>query len=333
MTAALPAGLTVRSAELADAEEIAAQMGAYTSALLGFPQHSPENVADYLRDPAMDLATGSWLVHDGDKLVGSATAVRIADRRQVDVDVFAADPAIAAWLFDTATEGAIDRARADGLPDVRLHFGQLQQDETAARLATAHGFTVTTSIQLMRIEHPTASRPAAARPTPERDSGIELPEPPAGVTLRVGAFDEATKRAAHAVIAGAFDTQPGSAPRPYDDWVASRESRSTFDWSQLAVAELDGEPVGVRECSDTFLSSDNCNYIGRLGVLPQARGRGLAKFLLRDQFARDAAAGLTGTMLHVDSSNPTPAVGLYLGVGMRPTVITAIWEKSIPLAD
>jgi GNAT superfamily N-acetyltransferase len=316
MTAALPAGLTVRSAEPTDAEAIAAQMGAYTSALLGFPKHSLENVADYLRDPAMDLANGSWLVHDGHKLVGSATAVLQRDREQVDLDVFAADPAVAEWLFGTAEAGGIAQARAHGLGGVRMHFGQLQQDAAAGRMADARGYAVTTTIQLMRIDHATA---------------MPAPEPPAGVTLRVGAFDEATKRAAHGVIAAAFDTQPGAAPRPYADWVASRESRSTFDWSQLTVAELDGEPVGVRECSDNFRSSDNCNYIGRLGVLERARGRGLAKFLLRDQFARDAAAGLTGTMLHVDSSNPTPAVGLYLGVGMRPTVITDIWEKHVPL--
>ncbi|WP_432949952.1 GNAT family N-acetyltransferase [Kribbella sp. CA-253562] len=314
----LPAGLTVRPAELADAEAIAAQMGAYTSALLGFPKHSLENVADYLRDPAMDLAHGSWLVHDGDKLVGSATAVLQRDRAQVDLDVFAADPAVAEWLFDAAIDGANTQAGAHALAGVQLHFGQLEQDRAAGRMAAARGFAVKTSIQLMRIDHTTATPP---------------PEPPAGVKLRVGAFDEATKRAAHAVIAGAFDTQPGAAPRPYDDWVASRESRSAFDWSQLTVAELNGEPVGVRECSDNFRSSDNCNYIGRLGVLPQARGRGLAKFLLRDQFARDAAAGLTGTMLHVDSSNPTPAVGLYLGVGMRPTVVTDIWEKHVPLGN
>jgi mycothiol synthase len=316
MTAALPAGLTVRPARLTDAGAIAAQMAAYTTPLLGFPKHSYENVADYLRDPAIDLARGSWLVHDGDELVGSATAVLTGARPQVDLDVFAADPAVAAWLLATASARAVEMARTAGLPDVLLHAGQLQQDAAAGQLLAENGFARSTSIHLMRIDHtgPTTS-----------------PEPPTGVKLRVGAFDEATKRAAHAVIAESFATQPGAIPRPYDEWVASRESRSVFDWSQLTVAELDGEAVGVRECNGHFLSSDNCNYIGRLGVLESARGRGLAKFLLRDQFARDAAAGLTGTMLHVDNSNPTPAVGLYLAVGMRPTVITDIWEQKIHL--
>ncbi|GAB3820684.1 GNAT family N-acetyltransferase [Kribbella italica] len=316
MTAALPAGLTVQPAELADAAAITAQMAAYTTPMLGFPKHSYENVADYLRDPAIELASGSWLVHDGDELVGSATAVLTGARPQVDLDVFAADPAVAAWLFATASARAVDLARTAGLPEVKLHFGQLEQDATTGRMLADAGFDRSTAIHLMRINHTT---PAPA------------PEPPAGVKLQVGAFDDATKRAAHRVIAESFATQPGAVPRPYDEWVASRESRSAFDWSQLTVAELDGEAVGVRECGDQFVSSDNCNYIGRLGVLESARGRGLAKFLLRDQFARDAAAGRTGTTLHVDTNNPTPALGLYLSVGMRPTVVTHIWEKQIAL--
>jgi mycothiol synthase len=312
----LPTALTVRPAELADAAAIAAQMAAYTTPLLGFPKHSYENVADYLQDPAIDLATGSWLVHDGDELVGSATAVMMGGRPQVDLDVFAADPAVAAWLFAAASERAVEMARTAGLPEVRLHFGQLEQDAAFGRMLADGGFTKGTSIHLMRIDHTMPTR---------------APEPPAGVKLQVGAADEATKRAAHRIIAESFATQPGAVPRPYDDWVASRESRSSFDWAQLTVAELDGEAVGVRECSDQFLSSDNCNYIGRLGVLPEARDRGLAKFLLADQFARDAAAGRTGTTLHVDTNNPTPALGLYLSVGMRPTVVTHIWEKHVHL--
>ncbi|MGC4942854.1 GNAT family N-acetyltransferase [Kribbella sp. DT2] len=312
----LPAGLTVRPAALDDAKAIAAQMAAYTTPMLGFPKHSYENVLDYLNDPAIDLASGSWLVHDGNELVGSATAVLTGARPQVDLDVFAVDPAVAAWLFATASARAVDMARTAGLPEVKLHFGQLEQDTAIGQMLTEGGFTRSTAIHLMRIDH-TAPTPA--------------PEPPAGVKLQVGAFDETTRRAAHQVIAESFATQPSAVPRPYDEWVPSRESRSTFDWSQLSVAELDGEAVGVRECSDQFLSSDNCNYIGRLGVLEAARGRGLAKFLLRDQFARDAAAGRTGTMLHVDTNNPTPALGLYLSVGMRPTVVTHIWDQHVHL--
>ncbi|ADB32110.1 GCN5-related N-acetyltransferase [Kribbella flavida DSM 17836] len=314
MTAELPAGLTVRPARPDDDAAIAAQLAAYTSALIGFPKHSAEDVANYLRDPKLRLATDSWLVHDGDRLVGTATALAHNVPGQVDVDVFSADPAVAAWLLDRACAHAVDRARGADLAEVKLRVGVLREDTALPELLA--GFTLETSIQRMRIDHP--------EPPP-------VPEPPAGVVLRRGAFDDATRRAAHAVIAGAFADQPGAVPRPYDDWLASREARSTFDWSQLTVAELDGRAVAVQECNDNLVRSDRCGYIGRLGVLPGARGRGLAKYLLLDQFAQDAAAGLTGTMLHVDSSNPTPAVALYRGVGMRPNAVSDLWSKVVPL--
>ncbi|MEV6288818.1 GNAT family N-acetyltransferase [Kribbella sp. NPDC051770] len=314
MTAALPAGLTVRPAELGDAEVITAQMGAYTSGLLGFPKHSLENVADYLQDPSMELATGSWLVFDGEQLVGSATAVLTGARPYVGLDVFAADPGVAAWLLDTASARGIELARAADWPVSELHVGQLRQDEVFEGLLVERGFARETSVQLMRIDH---------------TAPVDVPEPPSGVKLRVGAYDDATRRVVHGLIGDAFATQPSSGPRPYDEWLASHESRTTFDWSQMTIAELDGVAVGMRECNGEFVSSYDCNYIGRLGVLESGRGRGIAKYLLREQFARDQAAGLSGTMLHVDSSNPTPAVGLYLGVGMRPTVITDIWGRQI----
>ena len=96
------------------------------------------------------------------------------------------------------------------------------------------------------------------------------------------------------------------------------------------MLEADGQAVAVRECSNQFLESDNCGYVGRLGVLEGARGRGYAKFLLQDAFALDAAAGRTGTILHVDANNPNPAVALYLAVGMRVTTSADAWRR--PLA-
>jgi ribosomal protein S18 acetylase RimI-like enzyme len=130
----------------------------------------------------------------------------------------------------------------------------------------------------------------------------------------------------------AFAGQPGTLPRPFEEWVESRASRSTFDWSQVTTVELDGQAVAMTECNDNFVSTENCGYVGRLAVVPSARGRGLAKFLLHKAFAVDSAAGRSGTILHVDSSNPTPAVALYTGVGMRPDLISDIWRRTIQLA-
>ena len=193
----------------------------------------------------------------------------------------------------------------------------IRQDELMPGIVAAHGFTIGTTMQRMRITF---------------DGPVTPPVVPDGAVVRRGALDEASRRAAHAVIEDAFREQPGTIPRPFEEWAESRESRSTFDWSQVTTVELDGQAVAVTECNDNFVSTDNCGYIGRLAVVPAARGRGLAKFLLYDAFAVDAAAGRTGTILHVDSSNPTPAVALYTAVGMRPDLISDIWRRTIPPA-
>ena len=35
-------------------------------------------------------------------------------------------------------------------------------------------------------------------------------------------------------------------------------------------------------------------------------------------------------MLHVDTNNPTPALGLYESVGMRAVEIADQWERTLP---
>jgi len=321
----LPAGLTVRPIEASDFETVTGLMGTYTAELLGFPKYSLEDVANYLRDPAVDLAADTWLVFDGPEPIGCGTAARHGNR--IELDVTATDPALAAWLLDATNHRAdqraaeIDRARAqsdaagtDPAGDVTVGLGILRDDKLLPELAAARGFEVGTTVQRMEIRF--------AGP-------VEAPAVPAGAVLRRGAPDDASRRTAHRLITEAFADQPTAVPPSYDEWLATRESRSTFDWSQLTVLELDGRPVAVRECNDNFVSSENCGYVGRLAVLASARGHGLAKFLLHDAFALDATAGRSGTILHVDTANPTPAVQLYLGVGMRPRVVTDIWRRTV----
>jgi mycothiol synthase len=300
----LPAGYTSRPMVLDDASLIAERSAVYTSALLGFPKHSPEDVANYLRDPGINLPTDGWVVLDPNgQFAGSATAV--TTNTHVNVDILSDHPAVLHWLLTQAEYRAGD--------EVVVRVGVIRQDQLLPKVLVERGFVVGTSVQRMRIGF---------------DRAVAAPPVPDGVVVRRGAPDEASRRAAHGVLVEAFKEQPGALPRPFEEWVESRESRSTFDWSMVTIVELDGEPVGVTECNDNFVSTDNCGYVGRLAVVPAARGRGLAKFLLRTAFAADAAAGRDGTILHVDSSNPTPAVALYTGVGMRPDLVTDIWQRT-----
>ncbi|MBB5834517.1 GNAT family N-acetyltransferase [Kribbella italica] len=311
MSAVLPEQLSFRRPTAGDAEEIFALVAARNTAVVGFADYTLDDMIDELAEPGLELGTDAWLVLEGNQPVGYATVFGKGDHRAVDLELVSTDRAAADWLLDQALPRAADLGRAHGHREISVDAGAYRTDEAQRALLAARGFLPGTTFHRMRIDH-TASPQA--------------PEIPPGITVRRGALDDATRRVAHAVLNAAFDGQFGFVPRPYDEWAAAHESRSTFDWSQLTLLELDGEPVAFRECTDEFVPDENCSYIGRLAVLPAARGRGLAKFLLRDAFAQDAAAGRTGTILHVDTNNPTPALGLYLSVGMRAVLAIDAWR-------
>lgn len=310
----LPAGATVRPMRLADAPAVQVYLAARSVGLIGAHQYSPEGVVNFLSDPALDLDLDTWLVSRGDRIVGTSATVRTGGRTTVEVS--SNDRDVADWLLSHAIERSIQSARDAGEHELLIGLGMIHEDRQLAELAQEHGLTFATSTERMRFGH---------------TGPIEAPPVPPGVTVHRGAFDETIRRASHQVIAGSFADQPTSIPRPYDEWVISRESRASFDWSWLTVLELSGRPVAVREWDSHFVASDNCGYIGRIGVLAKARGKGLAKYLLKDQFALDATAGLAGTMLHVDTSNPTPAVELYRSSGMVPDLTHDIWRRTLQL--
>ncbi|HEY3561691.1 MAG TPA: GNAT family N-acetyltransferase [Kribbella sp.] len=315
----LPDRYTWRPMRLQDAPLIAERSAEYTSALLGFAKHSPEDVANYLRDPGTDLSTDGWVVFGPDGFAGSATAVPITGGSHVNVDILSHDPDVLHWLLEQTEDRACRTATGTmARQEVVMRVGVVHQDALLPAVLAARGYTIGTSVHRMRITF---------------DGPVPPPAVPEGIVVRRGAPDEASRRAAHAVLMEAFAEQPGTLPRPFDEWVTSRESRSTFDWSQVTIVEVDGQAVGMTECNHNFVSTDNCGYVGRLAVVPSARGRGLAKYLLRNAFAVDSAAGRSGTILHVDTGNPTPAVALYTGVGMRPDLVSDIWQRTIRPGD
>jgi mycothiol synthase len=316
MTAALPAGLTFRRPTKDDAEAIFELVAARNTATVGFADYTLDDMLDELTEPGFDLAQDGWLVFAGDDLTGYGTVFGKGDHHLLDIDLYAADPAVADWLLGQVLGRAQELARAHGNSEVTIDAGAYRADDAKRELLAGHGFAPGTTYHRMRIDHP---------------GPVAVPDVPAGVVIRRGAQDEETRRTAHALLTESFDGQYGFISRTYEEWFASRDAQSTFDWSQLHIAELDGRAVAFIENNDQFVEDENCNYVSRLGVLDEARGRGLAKFLLRDAFAADAAAGRAGTILHVDTNNPTPALGLYLSVGMQAVLVIDVWRRTLPV--
>lgn len=162
---------------------------------------------------------------------------------------------------------------------------------------------------------------------PEHDRAPIAPE---GVTRAVAVTDE-ERRLLHAVEQESFAEHFGFAPRPYDEFLAwgidRRDARPDLWW----LASLDGQPVGLCVMDDSH-ADRSASHVRMLGVIPHARGRGIASWLLRSAFAQARAEGRRAVTLTVDSENSTGATALYESVGMRAENVIALYRRPLERA-
>jgi ribosomal protein S18 acetylase RimI-like enzyme len=315
VTSELPAGFTWRRPDVDDAEAIWGFVADRNTRVIGSPDVTLDDIRDELEEPGFDPATDGWLVHDqAGGVAGYAWACRKSDSNEVDIDTIAEVEAVGDWLWDATVARAREIGAELGHAEVALDVGIYRVDEAQRRRAATSGFTIGTTFHRLRIDH----------------DGIPAEPDTTAVTIRTGDEDEQVRRdaltVAHAATAGQF----GYVERTFEEWHRDVEATASHDWAQLRVVYLDDQPVAMLHGSDQFVEDERCGYIVRLAVVEPARGRGLAKLLLHQAFARDARAGRVGTILHVDTNNPTPALGLYERVGMRPVLVIDVWRRIVP---
>jgi mycothiol synthase len=85
------------------------------------------------------------------------------------------------------------------------------------------------------------------------------------------------------------------------------------------VFDADTAATGVRETD-----------FGQIGVLPSARGRGLAKATIAAALRAAAERDCGRAGLQVDSENVTGALGLYEGLGFRTVRARISWALDLP---
>ncbi|HEX3299550.1 MAG TPA: GNAT family N-acetyltransferase [Actinomycetota bacterium] len=144
------------------------------------------------------------------------------------------------------------------------------------------------------------------------DNAYRAGRPPDGVAIR--AYDaQADDRLVWRLVEDSFSEHYGQEPQSWESWQEDMLGASTWDPDLVWIAELAGEPVGVVICQEI----DGVGWIGDLGVLKSARGRGIGRALLEHGFAILAARGRMLVRLNVDSDNETGAAGLYERAGMH----------------
>ncbi|MEO3814115.1 GNAT family N-acetyltransferase [Sphaerisporangium sp. B11E5] len=303
----------VRRPEVDDAGAIHGLVAACDTEVLGHPDMTLDDVADELTDPALDRSRDAWVVlRDGD-VVGWGYARRKGDGGECDIEVCSLDERVAAWLWDVVLGRVREIADEAAAPRAVADVGLYPRDTRKRELAERHGFAAERSFHRLRVDH---------------DGAVDAPRPPHGVEVRRAAEAEHLLRAAHQVHQKGFAEHFGFVARDYDGWRAEFEASSTHDWGQLLLVTVDGTPAGMLLGSDMFVSDENSGYVRVLAVLPEFRGRGLGRLLLRHAFAVDAAKGRAATYLHVDSANTSPALDLYLSAGMRPVLTIDIWRRA-----
>jgi ribosomal protein S18 acetylase RimI-like enzyme len=204
-------------------------------------------------------------------------------------------------------------AAAAGHDHALFDTAAYRQDERTRGWLADRGFEMATTFTRMRIDLP---------------GPLTAPEPPTGIVVRRSDAADDDLRLALDIHEKAFTEHYGHVPRTFEKFREQFHAQGP-DWSSLWIGEVDGAPAGLLIGTKQFVEEDNGGYVRIVGVLPEARGRGLAKALLQTYFAAAEEDGRTAVLLHVDQGNVTNALGLYESVGMRSVLQIDAWAKQV----
>ena len=113
---------------------------------------------------------------------------------------------------------------------------------------------------------------------------------------------------------GSLDCPTLNGLRDMEDVVAGHKASGDFEPGLWTLLLGHGEPLGVLLLSPTR-ASDTMELV-YLGLVPAARGRGIADLMVRQALATTAAAGVSRLSLAVDADN-VPALRLYYRHGLK----------------
>jgi ribosomal protein S18 acetylase RimI-like enzyme len=220
---------------------------------------------------------------------------------------------------EVLVEWAVGQARevgtARGLAVQQIDTGAFADDERQHRWLAASGFErVRTWWQMSRAVTPDE---AALVPSPVRWEDR-------GVTFRLAEGDD-DLRAVHDVLEEAFTDHFNSKPETLDEFLHRLREDPGHRWDHWWLAELDGSPAGALVGTESGSSS----YVAYIGVVEAARGRGVAKNLLRTIVADAAARGRDSVGLEVDSDSETGAHHLYESMGWTTAYVTESWHRDV----
>ncbi|PPS86998.1 GNAT family N-acetyltransferase [Streptomyces sp. MH60] len=303
----------LRPATLADAPAITGLLNEIDRIEIGRPETDQHTVEADLKHQQTDLTRDSWLAFDDGRLVAYGLLWDESGGERVDIDhyVLPGHQRTGLRVLVAMEARALAKARANGAERAVVHLHLNATPTTDTALLAERGWSVVRTHHVLRR----ALDPAADLP----------PGAPAGVRVRACAT-EADRVRVHELYQRSFAQHFDFRPRPYRLWLDDIDATG-LDWSLVWLAEADDlGDAGFLLARD---DREAMGWIRSLGVLREARGRGLGGFLLRHAFAAFAARGRDTVGLGVDTANATGAPRLYGRHGMTVHFAVDTWEAVI----
>ncbi|MFF3504545.1 GNAT family N-acetyltransferase [Streptomyces sp. NPDC003247] len=300
----------LRPATLADAPAVTDLLTAVDVIEIGRPETDLHTVEADLKHPETDLAQDSWLAFDGDRLVAYGLLWDESGGERIDVDhyVLPDHQRAGRLVLESMEARALRKARENGVARAVVHLHLNTRPTLDTGLILDRGWSVVRRYHVLR-------RPL----DPAADAAPALPP---GVRVRP-CTTEADRLRVHGLYQSSFAEHFDFQPRAYEQWLHDIDAGG-LDWSLVWIA-------GTDDLGDArfLLARDDreaMGWIRGIGVLREARGRGLAGLLLRQAFAAFAARGRDTVGLGVDTSNATGAPELYARSGMSVHYAVDTWE-------
>jgi mycothiol synthase len=322
---ALPAGLTARPLRIDDDALVAALLAAAEQVDATGENFSADDVTEWWKGWGLDHDRDGIAVCDASGLVvgygtvmaprnfRGAFSVHLEGRVRPDVRGRGIGRALLDWQLQRGAEVHAERQPGE---TARLSVHVLEHMASLESLVRRAGLTPHRWYRQMQ-------RPLSELPERRETPGVEL------VPFTWDRDDE-VRRAHNA----AFTEHHGSAERDADAWASMFTGQRAFR-PELSVLALEHDVVvgyllAYEWEADTLATGVRETHFGQIGVLPHARGRGLASAVVAEALRAGAEHGCERAGLEVDTENVTGALRLYESLGFATVRTSVSWSVDRP---
>ena len=273
---------------------------------------SERDLVDFLNRPRIDIAKDTWVYEDANGKPAAFGWVWVRTENEHAVVLGAVHPDHRGRGLGTAVATVMEERTREILAgrqsgtDATITSALAATDPTAHALLERLGYHEARTFWRMRRVF---------------DGPVEVVSDPPGVVVRP-ADPAVDGPVLHDIVETAFRDHFRPRYEPYDEWLARNLRHDDLVW---LLATADGVPAGALTGSIEEGKGD----VDQIGVLKEARRRGIAAQLLRKAFAIFADRGMNVVELDVDSENATGATALYESVGMSLALSYVFYDKKL----